>query len=313
MPKNKKKNPKPGKKRRIVLMALGGVVLALAIALACFGFAANTVHVRYATVTLEDLPESFDGLRILYAADIDLCGINSPEKAGQLFGDLQKLSPDILLLGGDYTSVHVFDAFSDGAGSAANLEKQMKARSDFFLYIRDFQAPLGKYAIASPDDPDVRALQLTMDSAGVMLLDDPVAIERDGAQLHLVGVSASVGMQDTARQFRKGDCVLTMAYSPEVFPMLLTAEARDSGRWFDVALAGHTHGGQLRLFGKSMLSLTDRERQYLYGWTRDNDAWLLTTSGVGCESVNLRAGSAAEVWLITLKRPEADPEAMWTQ
>ena len=80
----------------------------------------------------------------------------------------------------------------------------------------------------------------------------------------------------------------------------MISEAKDSGHWVDLALAGHTHGGQINLFGHGILSLDQREKHYLCGWNRETGVPMLTTSGMGCEGVDMRLGSEAEVWLITL-------------
>ena len=97
--------------------------------------------------------------------------------------------------------------------------------------------------------------------------------------------------------------MIVTAYSPSLLPILLTSEAGDGGQWSDLTLCGHTHGGQVRLFGRSALELNRQEQRYLSGWSVDNGHPILVTEGVGCEGANLRLGSAPEVWLITLRRP----------
>ena len=68
------------------------------------------------------------------------------------------------------------------------------------------------------------------------------------------------------------------------------------------------HGGQIRLFGVNLLSLNGVERNYLKGWNLENEIPILTTTGVGCEGVNIRLGSRPEVWLITLRAGEGLPD-----
>ena len=104
-------------------------------------------------------------------------------------------------------------------------------------------------------------------------------------------------------------CVIVAAYSPALVPRLMTMEASDAGHWADLILTGHTHGGQINLFGRSILTLTAQERGMLSGWSLEAGVPILTTSGVGCEGANLRVGSGAEVWLLTLRRPAAQTTA----
>ena len=290
-----------------------GWIIALIIAVLIVGFAgwmavnASVLHLMRATVYMPDLPPAFEGKTILYASDIDLGGINTPKRAADAINRLQALEPDILLLGGDYTAPTLIDLLNqyDATRYAANTGDW---RGDFFHYICDFSAPLGKYMIASPEDRltgDVRAQAV---DAGFRLLDsDRAEIALGGDRLWLVGLGDDIsGVSKLAGQFKSTDAVVAVTSSPNQFPALMTTEAADSGHWVDLALAGHTHGGQIRLFGRSMLTMDTLEQQFFYGWNRETGVPMLVTSGMGCEGVNLRLNTQAEVWLITLTaRPTA--------
>ena len=65
---------------------------------------ASVVHVQYAQVYLQDLPAAFEGTKLLFVSDIHLMGVNTPQRAAKLMESLAQLQPDLLLLGGDYTS-----------------------------------------------------------------------------------------------------------------------------------------------------------------------------------------------------------------
>ena len=303
MATRRRKKRKMSRGRRAALAVVGALLLAL---LAFFGGAAlnaAVVRVRRAEVQLRDLPAAFDGKTILYAADIDLCGLNTPVRSGALFQRLQSLRPDMLILGGDYTSPSLLEVLNRPADGSAASTRQA-ARSDFFLYIKDFDAPLGKYGVAAPEDADPAALANDMIAAGVTpLFNDRAAITVGGDTLWIIGVSAeSANLNSAGNAFSRDDCVIVAAYGPSVLPVLVTSEAHDGGRWADLALTGHTHGGQARLFGRDLLPLNAAEQQYRSGWTMENALPILTTQGVGCEGLNLRVGTAPEVWMITLRR-----------
>lgn len=292
---------KNSKKRRF------GWIVALAVALCAAGFTgymalnASTLHLMRATVYLEDLPPAFEGKTILYASDIDLGGINTAKRAADAFNRLRALSPDMVILGGDYTAPTAMDLInqSEVAQFSANRES---VRGDFFHYIYDFPAPLGKYMIAAPDDRLTGDLRPLAGDAGFRLLENETAeIAMDGSRLWLVGLGGDItGIEGIARHFRKSDCVIALAYSPSQFPAAMTSEASDSGHWVDLNLSGHTHGGQIRIFGHSILSMDSLEQQFIYGWNRETGVPMLVTSGMGCEGVNLRLNTQSEVWLITL-------------
>ena len=303
MATRKKRNKKPGKGGKIALRIFIAVAMALALALGIGVLNANVVRIRRAEVILSDLPPAFDGVTALYASDIDLMGMNTPEKAGALFENLQSLKPDLLLLGGDYNASSLLEILNRTGDSPEGLSKKRRARTDFFQYIRAFDAPLGKYAIAALEDANWDDLAATMRECGIEpLFNQRAQVRRGDASIYLAGIcQESAGLNSAGRTFSRGDCVLTLAYSPAVLPILLTSEAADGGQWSDLTLCGHTHGGQVRLFGRSALPLQSREQLNLAGWVRQAGQPILITEGVGCEGLNLRLGSRPEVWLITLR------------
>ena len=258
---------------------------------------ANIVRVRYAEVALEDLPASFDGTTILFASDFDLCGLNTAKNAERLFGRLQDLHPDMLLLGGDYASASVLDLLNGRTGA-----DEIEARKDFFKAVSDFHAPLGKFAVSGDNDGDLDRLKLTMLGSGVSLIDGGLQrIDRGSDFIVLAGIGEQTGnVSALSSQLSSGQCVIALMHRPSRAVDVRIAEAGNSGQWADLILAGHTHGGQIRIGDRSVLSLDESEKRNLSGWSTDGGA-MLVTQGVGCESANLRFGSRAEVWLITLK------------
>ena len=167
MATRKKTNKKPGKGNRIAMSLLAALLLALVI-IAGFGMVnANLLRIRKAEVVITNLPEHFDGTTLLFASDIDLCGLNTPDHAGEVFNQLQSLHPDALILGGDYNSTSLLDQLNRPDGNNDDEAKKLVARSDFFHYINAFQAPLGKYAIASTEDTQWQNLRQVMEENGV--------------------------------------------------------------------------------------------------------------------------------------------------
>lgn len=306
MARTRKKNSKMSRRGRIALMIVGALLAALCLFMGCATVNASILRVRRAELTLNDLPAAFDGVRILFASDIDLCGVNTAEKAGELFTQLQALKPDMLILGGDYTSSTLFEILNSPDGDHQSPREQIQKRTDFFHYISAFEAPIGKFAIAAPEDIERTALADEMSQAGVRpLFNDHMALTIGDDMLWLVGISPE--QADTSRSFndafQRRDCVVAISYSPELLPSILTSEAKDGGSWADLVLCGHTHGGQIRLLGQNALPLSRVERQYRRGWFDENGLPVLVTEGVGCEGVNMRVGTAPEVWMITLRRP----------
>lgn len=304
MATRRKTNKKPGKGGRIALGIFAALMLGIAL-IAGLGIAnASLMRIRRADVFLRDLPQAFDGTTLLYASDIDLCGINTPSRSGMLFNQLQSLQPDMLVLGGDYSSTSLLDRLNQPNQGNVNTSDIISNRMEFFHYIRSFQAPLGKFAIASTEDPEWTNLRQVMKENGVQpLINEKVDIHAKGATIWLAGICGNIAsLNDAGNAFSNNNCVIAIVEGPDVLPVLLTSEAQDGGQWTDLVLCGHTHGGQIQLFGRTLLTLSNTEKRFMSGWNTQSGVPILTTEGMGCEGFNLRLGTAPEVWLITLYR-----------
>lgn len=86
-----------------------------------------------------------------------------------------------------------------------------------------------------------------MPHLNILLLNESVALERDGATLHLAGIDDPHyyqvdNLHKAAAHIPLDAAALLLAHSPE--PYRLAAHAG-----FDLMLSGHTHGGQICLPG----------------------------------------------------------------
>lgn len=296
----RKKSPTPG--RRFI----GYLFLGIAILVLCFiGYAvilARIVHVERVVLSVPDLPAEFDGLKILYVSDIDMVGLTTVSGVARFFNHLEALDPDILILGGDYACYSLMNTIN----KTSFPEVLSVKRRALFTALADFDAPMGKFAVAGENDADAVDLSAELALGGIAFLSDSgTTLERAGAQIAIVGLSDDSSRKtdygSISSRFTKNDFVIVAAHNPASIAGVLTAEAEDAGAWCDLVLTGHTHGGQIILFGRPMRTFSVRESRYLSGWHKKSETFLLVSEGLGCEFVNLRFGSEPQVHLITLK------------
>jgi len=81
-----------------------------------------------------------------------------------------------------------------------------------------------------------------------------------------------------------------MPHSPDLVP-----EAKQAGLRFDLALCGHTHGGQIALRGRSLYPSSRYGDRYRMGWVNENDSDIFITCGVGTSVLPMRVGTMPEI------------------
>ena len=299
----KKVTTAPRLRRRLV----GGLFLLIFLAVAgllAYGFIqSRIVYVERSTVYLEDLPPGFDGKTILFVSDIDMVGLNGPRAAAGLFDRLEKLEPDILVLGGDYAGYSLLEKLNS-TGDALKLEE---ARRELFSHLADFSAPLGKYAVAGENDADAADLASELALGRITYLNDSAGSIRLGSDtLSLIGLKdhsqGSLSYDEIARHIDSSDCIIAVTHNPAAISGVMTSEAANTGQWADLILTGHTHHGQAVVGERSLIQLDDKERRYESGWSKESGVYILVSSGAGCDTVNFRLNTKAYAHLITLKR-----------
>ena len=298
----------PERKKKRGWRAVAFMLAALLLLTGYMALEANTVRVEYADVYLSDLPEVFNGTRILFLSDIHVDNFCPPEKAAALVNELGSLKPDLLLLGGDYSALDALD-YARALTGAASIDQAKEAlaakRDQFFLMIRSFDAKLGKYAVAGNHDYELKHLKEAVALGGVKLLRNArKVIKKNGKKLIIAGLddwrTGTQNVRAISREVRGKDCVILLSHNPDALPSVIAEPASGGALWADLTLAGHTHGGQAAAFGWSPFSNSIYGTRYLSGWYEDSGALMLVSNGVGTTALPLRLGAPPRAHVITL-------------
>lgn len=283
LPRKRKKKRTHGVKRLGRWLALLPATCALLYPL----YLAAQLDLIEETRLFASLPEAFSGLRVVYLSDIHYGALLSEARVRALASRVNALNADLVLLGGDYSET------SSGA-------------IDFFKLRPGFTARLGVFAVVGNHDrttpeANLSKLKSAMRDAGVTpLVNEAALLRTDGKTLALAGVDDYYnGHPDYAklsRQCRAADYVIFLPHSPDAVP-----DALKRGRWFDLALCGHTHGGQVTVLGFPFVSSSVYGRKYLSGWKEIGGVPVLISNGVGTSGLPVRLGARPQMHLITLK------------
>lgn len=271
-------------------------LLALAL-LCCYPFVeATLLTVERHTVAVADLPSNLKNIKIAFVSDIHQGPWFSQDRVDDLIRTLNGLSADIVIFGGDYADD------SDGA-------------IEFFKNLPAVSARMGSYAIVGNHDrtepeSNLSALVGEIKGKGIIpLVNNVASIKLGNTYLYIAGVddyyNGYPDVAGVAAQVKADDFVIFVGHTPDLMPAMLKAKGSDGdNHWFDLALFGHTHGGQINLLGLSpFFNLkTEVGQRYISGWLEENRAAVLVSNGVGTVNAPVRLFAMPQVHLITLKK-----------
>lgn len=242
------------------------------------------------------LPPEMDGLRVAYASDIHYGAFFDAKRAAGLAEKLNALDADILILGGDYGE--------NGELAAAFFSAcpPLKARLAVC-------GVLGNHDYAAPT-PGSQAVTRAMYASGVMpLVNSALDITLAGKRLTVCAVDdiyhGAPDFPGVAAQAKGADFVIFAPHAPDALPDALDCAPEP---FFDLALCGHTHGGQVRVLGFAPYTASMHGMLYgnrrLSGLYEEGRAQILVSNGVGVTWLPVRVGAPAQYHVVTLRRSE---------
>lgn len=234
-------------------------------------------------VWLPDLPEGFDGFRILHLTDFHFD--YTPELEGILKAQLAEVAFDVCVLTGDYRG-ESFGPYEESLGA-----------------LEQVRSVLGKSVYAVLGNHDSVEILLRLPEMGIhALVNEAVWLEREGNRILLAGVDdghwyKTHDFEPMRGQIGEAKVTVLLSHSPELY-----REAAEAG--VDVMLSGHTHGGQLCLPGGVPLvaHVKNTPRAMIRGaWTWQGVQGY-TSRGAGTSSIDCRLFCPGEVTVHVLRR-----------
>ena len=227
-------------------------------------------------VETTELALQFDGLdpsrppvRLVHLTDLHM--ERSGPREAQVVQKVNALHPDLIVLTGDYLNLSYL-----GDPVAAEHFRSVIAQLD---------APYGIYAVRGTVEPFPEAMDwLVRDTEIVWLEQETVTVDVRGQSVMLAGVACSHNqnldvqrLHQTLDDMPVGGPTVLLYHSPD-----LILEASDLN--VDLYLAGHTHGGQIRLpLVGAIVTHSIYGRRYVSGLFQEGDTTMYVSRGLGFE------------------------------
>lgn len=209
-------------------------------------------------------------LRIVQLSDLHVERTTRRER--DVLVKVAALQPDIIVLTGDYLNLSYL---SDPATQA-----------DTRNFLAQLHAPYGIYAVTDHYVDPANAMRAIFDGQPITMLDNQtVCLPFEAADLCLIGIQSHRNalerdravLESLSAQTLSGAYKLLLYHTPDL------AEAADENG-IDLYLAGHTHGGQIRLpFYGALVTFSAYGKKYEMGRYTLGKTTLYVSRGLGME------------------------------
>ncbi len=242
---------------------------------------AGQVELRHNVVSSSRIDPAFDGFSILHLSDLHA---DMSARAMRRVAEIASgLSYDLCVLTGDYRG-ETFGPYQSCLRALGELRGALKG---------DIFAVLGNH--------DTIRMVPDLEGMGVkFLLNENVAIARDGARIYLAGVDDAHfyrvdNIEKAATGVPDDSFSILLSHTPEIY-----RQAAHAG--FDLMLSGHTHGGQICLPGGFPVTLESYLPRHMgRGPWRYGEMAGYTSAGAGACIVPVRFNCPPEATLHVLR------------
>lgn len=256
----------------------------------------DRLNVRQVTIEFDDLPTAFDGYRIAQFTDVHL-GSMKDELMLRAVTAIDNMRPDLIVFTGDIQNMG-----PDELPRFAQTLKRLKAKDGVMSVLGNHD--YSRYVNVSPEEA-LRNERMTRDfetSVGwQLLLNDNRIVRRGSDSIVIAGgendgrppFPAKADLKKAIRGIHAKSFVVMLQHDPSAWRRHILPQTNAQ-----LTLSGHTHGGQISLFGLRPTELVGKEDDGLYV---EGKRKLFVSTGLG-GFVPFRFYMNPEVVEITLKK-----------
>ena len=300
------------KNSALIKYAALGIVGAIALLIIWSFIEPRILNVENETAEIPNLPASWSGKQIAQLTDfqIGLWGDN-PGTARRSVAKIVEAKPAIALISGDFL-------YHPGE----NIKPEIETAVDIVRPL--VEAGIPTYAVlgnhdygmssrkARPKIEEAAQLESALESAGIEVLENeavPLSLPNSDESLYLVGVGSLWANRDNVDKALSvvpdASPRIVMMHNPDTFERVPANSA-------PLTVAGHTHGGQVRVPGLpqwSWLRFTQKDKVYADGWAKgfgEPGNRLYVNPGIGMSIAPIRLFCPPELTFFTLEAEKTE-------
>lgn len=251
----------------------------------------NWVQTTEYTVASEELPQAFDGARIVQVSDLHNATFGRNQSS--LIEKVEAASPDAIFLTGDLVDSNRYDLDS----SLVLVDALVEMSEVYYV--------TGNHEVASNKVEEILG---ALRERGVTVLEnDSVEWAKEGESVQIAGIDdplmepdiheGEATQQSLANAQMTEDFTLLLAHRPEYLPIYA-----DYG--VDVVFSGHAHGGQIRIPGIGGLIAPGQGwfPKVTEGIFEVDQSQMVVSRGLGNSTFPVRIFNLPEIVVVTLEK-----------
>ena len=272
-------------KNKKILKRILKIVLILFLLITCFCFytvniATTSLIVKEEQITSDKLPAGFHGLKIIQFSDLHY---QNKELLEDVINNINLRKPDLLFFTGDLLK--------------ENEDLSTEDRTELLSKLKEIEANIGKYAVLGETDDDVAKAILT--DAGFEVLDNQskFVYTTTNERISVIGINTNQDQKsiesflNTYKESNQNTNYFTilLLHKPDYIDYVLPIIN------VDLAFAGHSHLGELNLFGLYPVTKKDGATKYTRDFYQLENTRFYISSGIGTDLYDFRLGARPSI------------------
>lgn len=269
--------------RKIVIGLLIFIIIICSLLLYSRYVSTSGLIIKEYKIISEKITENFHGLKIVHISDIHYGTTVNKESLNNIVKKINSLSPDIVVFTGDL--------LDNNTKMPENYEKEL------IEVLSKIECTIGKYAVNGNHDYKFKNYNTIIEQSGFTNLNDNYEqIYKEGNNYILLsGISTSMHGNTSIEEKLESTSNLLNSIPEEeknnIYKILLLHEPDvidNVNIEFDLALAGHSHNGQVRLPIIGAIITPEYSKKYYNEHYKVNNTDLYISSGIGTSVIKFR-------------------------
>ncbi len=254
-------------------------------------FEPNNIQVERISITIENLPEEFEGTKIAHLTDFH--SYNFGEREKRVLEILEDIDPDFVFITGDF-----IDHKTKDINSCQEFWRELGNKYQGKIF-----GITGNHEYWN-NDIEAKDFKNLLEESGIVVLDNKnEKIFQGDEYIYLLGVddphTGNDDLEKAAAGAEEDIPKILLAHSPDIVNDLESLKKED----VELILAGHTHGGQIVIpFVQPYWTPTKNHGRYASGLFEIGGTYLYVNRGIGMAVLPVRFNCPPEVTVIELKK-----------